>query len=224
MPLVAEVEALSSWIQRLPRIGMDSLGEVGASMHVLDFVMIGAVKRSLSLSSGLHIMVEVQNMVCSRALLRMQLDTVTRLLAYTYVKDPESMAQGIIGGTPLKKFKSTDGKALVDAYLVDRMSKDHPWVRNVYNFTSGYVHFSERQFFDSIHSTGSDEKRTLQLQVSHVDKKFPESSWEEVVACFNHLLAILENILSSYAKHKTVHPSLKRTVVSKSEPAASQKP
>lgn len=206
MPLVAELEVLSSWIQRLPRIGMETLGGAGASMHVLDFVMVGAVKRSLSLASGLHTMVEAQNMVCSRAFLRMQLDTVTRLLAYTYVKDPESMAQGVIGGTPLKKFKSAEGKALVDAYLVDRMSKDHPWVRKVYDFTSGYVHFSERQFFDSIHSMGSDEKRTVQLQVSHIDNKFPESSWEEVVACFNHSLAILENILSSYAKHKTAYP------------------
>lgn len=54
--------------------------------------------------------------------------------------------------TPIKKFKSRDGKALVDGYLVDQMTKAHPWARKVYDFTSGYVHFSERQFFDSIHS------------------------------------------------------------------------
>lgn len=220
MSLAAELETLSTWLQRLPNVGMEAIGGTGASMHVLDFVMIGAVKRSLSLASGLHAMVDAQNIVCARAILRMQLDTVTRLLAYTYVEDPESMARGIIGGTPLKKFKSREGKALVDAYLVDRMSKDHPWARNVYDFTSGYVHFSERQFFDSIHSMGSDEERTFRLQLSHIDNRFPEASWAEIVVCFNHLLARMETILSGYSHHKSCNPSLKRTSTGKPAPAA----
>ena len=190
---------------------METIGSVGKPMLVLDFVMIGAIKRSLSLASGLHSMVQAQNIVCARAILRMQLDTVTRLLAYTYVKDSESMARAIIGGTPLKKFKSTDGNSLVDAYLVDRLSNDHPWVRKVYDFTSGYVHFSERQFFDSVHSMGSDEELTLQLQVSHIDNKYPEASWTEIVDCFNHLMEILTGLLSSYQVQKEANPSLKRT-------------
>ena len=191
---------------------METIGGAGASMHVLDFVMIGAIKRSLSLASGLHAMVQAQNIVCARAILRMQLDTVSRLLAYTYVKDPETMAKGVIGGTPLKKFKSREGKSLVDSYLVDRMSQDHPWVRKVYDYTSGYVHFSEKQFFDSVHSMGSNKEHTVQLQVSHIDNKFPESSWEEVVACFNHLLEILKGILSAYAMSKTANPAVEGTL------------
>lgn len=203
MALADELDNLANWIQRLPRIGMETIGGAGASMRVLDFVFVGAIKRSLSLSSGLQAMVQAQNMICARAILRMQLDTDSRLLAYTYVKDPETMAREVIGGAALKKFKSTEGKPLVDSYLVDRMSVDYPWVRGVYNYTSGYVHFSEKQFFDSISSMGSDDQRTFQLQVSHVDSKFPESSWEEVVACFNDLLDILNGVFSAYATSKT---------------------
>jgi len=197
MSLIAELEELENWVGHLPSVGMHTLGRSGAPMFILDFIMIGAVKRSLSLGSGLIGLVKSKNMVCSRALLRMQLDTVTRLLAYTYVEDSEAMAKEVIGGKKLARFKSRDGKQLRDGYLVDRMTEDHPWVRRVYDFTSGYVHFSESQFYDSIHSIGSDEERTVQIQVSHIDDKYPEFSWEEVVACFNELLKILEGILAS---------------------------
>jgi hypothetical protein len=128
MSLSAELDKLSVWVERWPKIGMNTLGGAGAPMLVLDFVMIGAGKRSLSLASGLLAMLQAQNMVCSRALLRMQLDTVSRFLAYTYVADPENMAIAVIAGTELKKFKSRDGNALTDTYLVNRMSQDHPWV------------------------------------------------------------------------------------------------
>jgi hypothetical protein len=70
------------------------------------------------------------------------------------------------------------------------------------------VHFSERQFFDSIHAMGSDEERTIHLLVSHVDNNYPESSWTEIVACFNQLMEILKEILSSYQAYKTANPSL----------------
>lgn len=116
MSLAEELETLSGWIHRIPRVGMDTLRGAGVSMHLLDFVMIGALKRTLSLASGLHAILVARNMVCARALLRMQLDTVTRFLAYTYVSDPESVAHGVIAGTQLRKFKSTDGKPLTDSY------------------------------------------------------------------------------------------------------------
>ena len=207
MSLSTELEKLSLWVECWPKIGMNTLGSTGTSMLILDFVMIGAVKRSLSLASGLLAMLQARNMVCSRALLRMQLDTVSRLLAYTYVADPEKMATEVIGGKQLKKFRSQDGKPLTDAYLVDRMSQDHPWVRNVYDATSGYVHFSESQFFDSVHSLSGDEERIMTLQVSHIDDKYPEESWVEIAACFNRLSEILLSVLTRYQASKVANPA-----------------
>src|ERR1041385_6911148 len=138
MSLATELEALKLWLEQLPKVGMASLASPGGAMYVLYWVMIGAVKRSLSLASGLHAMIVAKNMVCARALLRMQLDTVTRVLAYTYVEDPNKVASGVVGGKHLKGFKSHDGQPLTDKYLVDKLSEHHPWVRRVYDFTSGY--------------------------------------------------------------------------------------
>ena len=210
MPLVGDLTTLAGWIKQFPRIGLNTLGGAGAPMIALDFVMIGAIKRSLSLASGLQTMVETKNMVCSRALLRMQLDTVSRVLAYTYVTNPEEMARAVIEGTQLKKFKSRDGKALTDSYLVERLSHEQPWVVTVYKSTSGYVHFSERQLFDSVHSLGNDSDRIMTFQISHIDDKYPEDSWAEVVACFNHLTKILVATLEAYQAEKAVNPTLQR--------------
>ncbi len=111
-----------------PEIGMETLGGAGKPVYILDLIIIGVIKRSLSLASGLHDLVKSKNMICSRAILRMELDTVSRLLAYTYVNDPSEMAKDIIGGKALNSFKCRDGKQLRDGYLIDKMSEKYPWV------------------------------------------------------------------------------------------------
>ncbi len=202
MSLASEIEALSSWLDSFPRKAMPVIGREGAPMYVLDLIVLGAVKRSLSLAAGLLTLVEAKNIVCARAVLRMHLDTVTRLYAYLYVGNPEHVAREVLGGKALRKFKSKDGKSLNDGYLIDRLAERFPWVREVYDFTSGYVHFSEQQFFDAVHSLGGDEGRTVHLTIGKTDEKYPESSWEELPACFNHVNLILEDFLNAYAKDK----------------------
>jgi hypothetical protein len=202
MALASELEALSSWLDDFPRKAMPVVGASGAPMCVLDFIVLGAVKRSLSLASGLIVLIKAKNMVCARAVLRMHLDTITRLSAYLYVEDPEQLAKAVLGGKALNTFKSKDGRPLRDGYLVDRLSERFPWVRNVYDFTSGYVHFSERQFFDAVHSVGNDEERTVRLSIGRTDDKYPEFSWEELPACFNHLNAIFEEFMAEYVAWK----------------------
>jgi hypothetical protein len=85
------------------------------------------------------------------------------------------------------------------------MSAEYPWVAAVYESTSGYVHFSERQLFDSVHSLGDDKTRTMTLEISAIDEKYPEFSWEEIAACFNHLTRILSSALRDYSEQKAAH-------------------
>lgn len=181
---------------------MSALGESGSHMFTLDFIMVGAVKRSMSLAAGLKAMVESRNMVCARALLRLQIDTLSRLRGYTYVQDPEGVARAVIGGDEIYKHKSTDGKPLRDGYLIERLAIELPWVTETYKQTSGYVHFSEKQFFDTVQSVGDDETQTINFTVSATDEKFPENSWIEVVACFNEVTTVLAQTVESYGAHK----------------------
>ncbi|EJC7018487.1 hypothetical protein BBM20_04480 [Vibrio parahaemolyticus] len=198
MCIDTELDKLKGWIEHLPRIGMQAIGGDGQPMYVLDLIMIGAIKRSLSLASGLQALVASRNMTCSRAIVRMELDTISRLLAYTYVKEPSDMATKVIGGKALNSFKCRDGKQLRDGYLIDRMTQDYPWVKNVYKYTSGYVHFSERQVFDSISSLGENGLRSVKFHIGSEDNNFPDESWIEILQCFNEMLSILGKLLVAY--------------------------
>ena len=202
MTLAADLAALDIWIAQLPRIAMRALGESGQPMSLVDFIMVGAVKRSMSLAAGLKAMVEGKNMVCARALLRLQIDTLSRLRAYTYVDDPEKLARAVLQGAQLSEHKSSEGKPLRDGYLVERLSRELPWLSETYKQTSGYVHFSEKQFFDTVQSIGTEDEPKLNLTVSSADDKYPAESWIEVVACFNELTGSLAATVEAYAAHK----------------------
>ena len=203
MSLEDSVARLTKVLESVPQAGHRAIAARGGDMFVLDFIVIGAIKRALSIGHGLLTMVEHKNMTCSRALVRMQLDTVSRLLAYTYVDDPEGMAKAIIGGKALKSFKSREGRPLLDAYLVERMSETYKWVSEVYRSTSGDVHFSEKQLFASITATTSAAQGgKLQMVISAIDSHYPESSWVEVVDCCSELCEALIQIVDQYAFHK----------------------
>lgn len=201
MGLSSELEEFETQLGTLLESGHKALSARNGALFLLDLIIVGAVKRSLSLGHGLIAMVKAKNMTCARAIVRMQIDTVSRLLAYTYVDDPEGMASKVIGGEPLNKFRSRAGQPLRDAHLIDEMTKSHPWVREVYNRTSGEVHSSEKQLFASIQST-DDSTRTFRMIISPLDDKYPEWSWSEVVSCFQRLNEILAEVLESYVTHK----------------------
>ena len=99
MKLQDNINNLRRLLEEMPSLGLGALGGNGAPVYVIDFIFAGAVKRTLSLGYGLLSMVEAKNMTCGRALVRMQIDTVSRLSAYAYVENPEEMAGEIIGGT-----------------------------------------------------------------------------------------------------------------------------
>jgi hypothetical protein len=204
MSLAEKLKDLTEQLDRLPKIAMGAIGASGTPMFILDFAVIGALKRTLSLGHGLVAMVNTENMTCARAIVRMQIDTVSRILAYTYVADPEELAKKVIlDGVALKKFKSRDGIALTDKYLVDRMTETHSWVRTVYDSTSGEIHFSEKQFFASVQIVADAEVGgKITMHLGPRDTKYPEFSWVEVVACFSDLFDIFSEIVKNYIASK----------------------
>lgn len=202
MALNSEIEKLSLWMDKFPRESLSIICQKDSPMYVLDLIVLGAVKRSLSISNAMLNLVKSKNMVCARALLRMHIDTISRLYAYLYVDNPEEVAQKVLAGDKISQFKSNDGKKLTDSYLISRLSESFSWIKDVYRSTSAYVHFSEKQLFDSIKSISEDHGVNIQLLIATTDEIYLESSWEELAACFNHLNIILVDFLDNYAEQK----------------------
>jgi hypothetical protein len=194
---------LHDTLDKVPDAMRLAFGADGASLYLTDFILAGATKRTLGLGHGLIEMINARNMLCGRALVRMQLDTVSRVLAYTYVPNREEVASKVIGGQKLRTFSCTNGKKLTDQYLIARLAEHLPWATEVYERTSGSIHFSEQQFFSTVsHISDDKEGRSISIVISQFDANYPEASWVEIADCFRELTEFLIHTLNQYAATK----------------------
>lgn len=198
---VASIERLRRLREQLKHLGLEILNAGNKSIYPLDMVIIGIIKRCLSISSALEKVVLDWNMTCARALLRMQLDTVLRFSAFWLSSNPHDMANNVIAGKQINKMRDADGEQMTDSYLAKKLGKDFNWVPKVYKYTSGYIHFSERHLFDTIKYL-DEVNRTINFVISEQDDNFPEFSWIELVDCATDCMQITMNYLEGYLLSK----------------------
>ncbi|AMC34510.1 hypothetical protein [Janthinobacterium sp. B9-8] len=183
------------------KLGVAMTGGNNAQMLPFDFITFGAVKRNLSLTAAMRLLVESWNIVCARAVLRLHIDTSLRYSAAWMVDKPHDFATKILSGERIDLMKDKNGKRLTDARLVEVRSADYPWLPDVYANLSGYVHFSGSHVFDSI-GPMNEETRSVSFEITDTDMKFPEASWIEILECFRHATEILANYLECYITTK----------------------
>lgn len=186
-------------------LGRRLFGEPGGPMFPLDLLAFGAIKRNLSVSSAIALVVTNWNMVSARALLRVHIDTALRFSAAWLVDQPHEFASEVYAGVRIDKFKASDGRRLTDARLVELRSIEYPWLPKVYDSLSGYVHFSGSHVFDAVSEVGSED-RTISFELSSTDQKFPEFSWIEILECTREATGMLAKYLHGYATTKGLTP------------------
>lgn len=200
---LASIDKLKTLREELPSLGNQIMHAGNKAMYPMDMVIVGIVKRCLSTTSALELLVLNWNLTCARAVLRMQLDTVLRFSAFWLSDDPQRMAYEVIAGKPINKMKDRDRDPMTDAYLAQKLGEHFNWIPRVYKYTSGYIHFSERHLFDPIWSL-NDEQQVVNYVINEYDYKFPEFSWVELVDCAADCLMIVKNFLKAYMKGKNV--------------------
>jgi len=89
-------------------------------------------------------------MQASKSLLRIQLDTFIRFHALAISKDSNKFVNDILDGRHIRNMKDKDGNKMTDGYLVDLLSYEYPWLKDVYKNLSGYIHFSGNHLFRSV--------------------------------------------------------------------------
>lgn len=203
-----EITKIELNCNQLLSIGSKMMNTKCKSVYNMDFIIMAIVKRSISISSAIKILVDNFNMTCARALVRMQLDTVLRLSAFWLSKDRNQMAKDVFDGMQINKMKDVDGNKMTDSYLVKKLGEFFTWIPIVYKFTSGYIHFSERHIFDPIINMNEEDK-TISLKIDEFDTKFQESSWLEITKCANDCLSIIKYWLNDYAKERNSITNIK---------------
>src|SRR5881397_2390870 len=105
--------------------------------YPMDYLAAGVLNRSLALISGFCTLIENENFVAAAALVRLQLDTCLRFAAAWLTKDPHQFALQVLAGAEVRRIKDRDGRPMTDAYLVQKLTPEYPWVATVYKHTSG---------------------------------------------------------------------------------------
>jgi hypothetical protein len=167
----------------------------------LDLVANAIMDRALSYIFGFTTLIKCNNYLCAVPLVRLHLDNLLRFYAGYISKDPHDFASNVIDGKSIRNLKDKDGNRMTDKYLVDLISKDYKWIQNVYNETSGFVHFSHKHIFSSL-KVDNIEKRTVQLSIGKQSRFIPDSSKLEAINCMIEISEILYEYLYGWTATK----------------------
>lgn len=182
---------------KLLELSKKMLSAYGGSYYAVDFLAIGAIKRIMSISGGIKLLINAFNMVCARSLLRLHIDTALRFFAVFIVKEPHEFVMKVVSGEQINKMRDRSGKTMTDSYLVSKLASEYSWLPTVYKNLSGYVHFSNQHLFSSVENM-DDETGSVQYVIHEEDTKYPEFSWVEVIDCFNETTDIFIKYLEGW--------------------------
>lgn len=146
-----EIEERIATLQSLRREAISlSQGMIGENLLQEDLFFCAAADRCIRLIDGFIPMLRNRNLTCAGVLLRMQMDNCMRTYAAFIAEDRNAVVNCIIDGNPIKKLKDVNGKMLMDWYLKNELTKMDPLFSRVYDNASGYVHLSEKAFYQTV--------------------------------------------------------------------------
>ena len=149
--ITAVLDKIQTWKDYHNKLILE-LMQPSEGLYMSDLFAITVLNRSLSLMRGFRSLVEERNYTCAAPIVRLQLDNALRFFALGLVPDHHDFVINVIKGVPVRKQKDRNGKPMTDNYLVGQVASVHPhmaWVKELYEKTSGYIHFSERHFLDT---------------------------------------------------------------------------
>lgn len=180
------------------------------ALYGVDLVVMAVIQRSVSLIDGFTRMVEDENPLCANALLRLQLDNIIRLYACWLVDDPHSIAIRLLEGQPLHRVKSKDSKPLSDSYLASEASKLYPWLKRVYEKTSGFIHLSTPHMTAPV--TKINEDGTMAVTVgSGLGREWTEEEALESLSAFGEATQSILHLSYSWLVTKESEGKKRRT-------------
>lgn len=174
-------------------------GIIGETLFKEDFFFCASADRCLNLIDGFTDMLRKRNLTCVGALLRLQMDNCMRSYAAFIAKDKETVIDCIISGDPINKQLSKDGTKMTDGYLKRELSKVDTRFADVYNQASGYIHLSEKAFYQTVVKVEDD---SIEWQVG---RELPEKRNPvliEAADAFIHFVKLHFKMLEAVADSK----------------------
>jgi hypothetical protein len=150
----------------------------------MDAYCLSSINRSLHLLDGFICLMKADNYLCSMPILRMQLDSLLRLFAFTLVDDPHDFANQVLQGISVRDLKDKSKNSMTDAYLVRKMSDRNSWVDRAYNVCCSYVHFSQSHYHHLLEQSTKEESGTRNFYIGSTDENIPDESKLQAINAF----------------------------------------
>ncbi|WP_426128704.1 hypothetical protein [Pararhizobium sp. PWRC1-1] len=107
------------------------------------------------------------------------------------------IAEIFYGRATYRKLKPVDGEKVMDAYLKNKLTEDHPWVGPFYDELSDFVHLSFRHFWPVLAGT-DDANRTAQFVIHGQDPKKDEANYYDISDGFLRVTQLTSMLLVSF--------------------------
>ena len=199
--IAPRIEELTGLNEAAIEIAKHVLGE---TLFKTDLYFCAMLNKSLQVTDGFIEMIKRRNLSCSGILLRTNMDNCLRMFALYIAEDPEEIVDCVINGNRISRLKDKDRQFLGDGYLKDKLGKYDRKIIQVYNNAFGYVHFSDKGFYQSVSAYGDG---VITAQVSH---SIPEKANEFVVECvevYIHYLKLFYQLFSDVIQLKREYDS-----------------
>lgn len=107
-----------------------------------DLYLASSSEYVMRLIDGFILMLESRNIVCVAQLLRAQIGACLRTFALFVAEDQDAFLDRAFKEERINQLKDREGKRMSDARLQELLACFDPKLKDVYETTSGFVHFS----------------------------------------------------------------------------------
>ena len=191
-----KLESLEDLKRNATEIGQKVVGE---SLFKQDLFFCSVLDRFVKLTDGFKILIKNRNLTCSGAMLRLLLDNCMRLYGLSIAENINDAIDIVINGEKFDKIKDLKGNQLKDCYLKEQLTKFDERFEKVYNSTSGYIHFSDKGFFQSVRAR---ENNIIEVQISPELKEEFNSLLIEGLDAYIYFSTFFLRIFDSIIKNK----------------------
>ncbi len=175
---------------------------VGNSLTKLDLYLCPLLNRSIYLTRGFSAMIRSRNLTRAGAILRLQLDNCVRLYAVSVAEDQDAVIDCVISGGKLIRLKDKNGHIMTDGYLKNCLAQYDKQFPIVYDYASGFIHFSNLAFQQSVSSMDNGESG-MSVAIGREPSEKTNEALCEIMNAFIHYTKFFNSIMEGAALSKT---------------------
>ena len=178
-----------------------------AELFPCDVLAYAVLERSLNLIKGFRLILENGGYSSAIGLLRMQLDNILRFNGIVMAEAPHDVANKVIHGTSLSKIKDRTGELMRDARLVQMLQQNNPWVKDVYDLASGYIHLSKEHILQFTSRCPLKPDGTREFCIGDEENHIPQGHKDSLVEGFIIVSRGVPRIVTEWSKVRHIFGS-----------------